>query len=643
MTKKLVWFRLALCAIIAFASHIVIFDTLAPFGLIIYGAIYKKGKFAKLVALCVTVGVLSTSLGIAATKYIVALVLYMVIREVIEYAGVTISQKDSLEPLALSTALMISGTIYIFALGFNLYDSLMLPLECVLIGFGSYALRNFREMTLLLWNGKKCNFKEEWAKIFNNIGVVQSGEGLPIVESISNKVCRRCARNDECWQKNYNSTFDALSKLLPVYEEFGEAVYEDFPDYFTKSCIRFTKLKEALNDEYKKRRANRPIVVRNTIPTRTAASGRFGNKVSYNQLADSFDTATNTSSYITKISDSRTVSENIARLGHISAANDNNSNIGVISNFGSLARKADCDVEFNPALDAELSGELIVSGVRHSSVVVVQNSQEQYEVNITLRSNNLASVDSVMAVVNQVLKRPFELASDTLDSLGRHKLRLVECPRLKVEVTGQSMRAQSQDVCGDTFSFRYMDDGKYIIAISDGMGIGECANKYSNATVDLAQRFLKAGIDRLKTMELVNSVLMLKEREDAYATADVLVIDLFNGRAEFIKTGANTSYIVRQRENVVEQIPSTSLPVGILGDADIETRTTYVDDGDYVIMVSDGAENPQTPWIAGYLSSLDLNGMTPQNMMNDILQQAEVYNESVDDVTVVVAKVKDEG
>jgi stage II sporulation protein E len=121
------------------------------------------------------------------------------------------------------------------------------------------------------------------------------------------------------------------------------------------------------------------------------------------------------------------------------------------------------------------------------------------------------------------------------------------------------------------------------------------------------------------------------------------VIDTYSGEAEFLKIGAAPSFIKRVRE--VMTIKSSSLPIGILQQIEIQPIKEMVVEGDFIIMVSDGiVDVPQSSldkenWLANFLR----RGVNtkPQALAEQILAQALLMsgNRVHDDMTVMVAKV----
>ena len=82
-------------------------------------------------------------------------------------------------------------------------------------------------------------------------GEVQSTEENPAIvfDRAAEKVCRGCALCEICWQREYNSTFNALNDATPYLLERGRAMAKDLPAYFADRCIHLPDLLTAINGE----------------------------------------------------------------------------------------------------------------------------------------------------------------------------------------------------------------------------------------------------------------------------------------------------------------------------------------------------------------------------------------------------------
>jgi stage II sporulation protein E len=194
-------------------------------------------------------------------------------------------------------------------------------------------------------------------------------------------------------------------------------------------------------------------------------------------------------------------------------------------------------------------------------------------------------------------------------------------------------------ICGDNYSFLDLEDGKHMIALSDGMGSGEKANKESKVTINILEQLMGAGFEKDLAIKTINSILVLKSSDEIFSTMDLSMVDLYTGKVEFVKIGAASSYIKR-KNGEVEPIKSTSLPIGILNNVDIETFGYKLDEGDFVIMMSDGiSDADKEGWVLDFLKNN--KSRNPQDIADKLLDEAIVKydNEIKDDMTVLVSKM----
>lgn len=85
---------------------------------------------------------------------------------------------------------------------------------------------------------------------------------------------------------------------------------------------------------------------------------------------------------------------------------------------------------------------------------------------------------------------------------------------------------------------------------------------------------------------MANTALGQQMDEEGFATVDLALVNTVSGYADFIKSGACTTYI--KRGQTVKRILSHSLPAGILENADVEHKKEELQNGDMLIMMSDG-------------------------------------------------------
>lgn len=154
-------------------------------------------------------------------------------------------------------------------------------------------------------------------------------------------------------------------------------------------------------------------------------------------------------------------------------------------------------------------------------------------------------------------------------------------------LTGFSRAVKENEIrSGDNYAIIESEKGKLTILLSDGMGSGEKACKDSEKVLDLMENMLEAGYEMDTAVNLVNSALIAHGEEQNMSTLDICDLDLYEGTCEIRKVGAASSFI--KRGNMVEQLSSHNLPLGIFQAVETEVIHRKLVDGDYVILMSDG-------------------------------------------------------
>lgn len=192
-------------------------------------------------------------------------------------------------------------------------------------------------------------------------------------------------------------------------------------------------------------------------------------------------------------------------------------------------------------------------------------------------------------------------------------------------------------VSGDNFGCVTLSDGRVLFSLSDGAGSGEKANGESAALLELLEQFLESGLSCEHALNMINSVMSIKE-DERHATADVGIVDLYTGMCHLVKMGAAATFI--RRDHFVEVIGCSSLPLGLVERPRLEQSLRKLYDGDVVVMVTDGileaigGTNPEQS-LCEYISGW--NGSNPKHLAEDILDFCG--GDGRDDCTVLAAAI----
>ncbi len=211
-----------------------------------------------------------------------------------------------------------------------------------------------------------------------------------------------------------------------------------------------------------------------------------------------------------------------------------------------------------------------------------------------------------------------------------------------LQVGSAKITKDGSEISGDCSLQIKLADGKYLLAIADGMGSGEKARECSKVTLRLVKQMLSAGFDKEESVEMINSRMNLSSNSEIYSSLDMSILDLYVGKIEVLKSGACNTYI-KNRKNI-EKIKAESLPVGIVNNIELKSQTIDISDGDIMVMCSDGIleakDDTKKEWMEEFLRNVSTNNV--QKLADLILAEAidNSYGIAQDDMTVIVTKVK---
>lgn len=204
------------------------------------------------------------------------------------------------------------------------------------------------------------------------------------------------------------------------------------------------------------------------------------------------------------------------------------------------------------------------------------------------RHGGCVSVKNFLTAASLVLGRKLKTLADAKTFVAKDAVEFIFLEDTRFRSV-QGIAREKKDgayVSGDNFSILEMENGNFLMGLSDGMGSGSTACKESELVLDLVERFLEAGFSMETAIRMMNSAMVLKGEEDLYSTVDLCNIDLYSGQASFFKIGAAASFLKRDGE--VSYFSSNSLPVGVGNNPEIDRKEIALKNGDFVVMVTDG-------------------------------------------------------
>lgn len=440
----------------------------------------------------------------------------------------------------------------------------------------------------------------ELSKTFGEISetsiVTDKNDISTLFDRVADKICKDCSLCGYCWERNFYETYQLMFKIVETLDTKGRINQEDVPVDFINRCSRINDFIEAVNNVYELFKID--MVWKN----------RFGESRGL-------------------------VSQHLYGLSK------------VISN---LAADIDIDVKFKSEMERRLINELARNGIDVESVYITENKFGKYEIYIKHKGCGYKRncINTIAGILTNLTGR--KMAKDESNCYmdkrtGYCDVKFTEEECFNVTTGIARLPKHGSMVSGDNYSFMKAGNGKYLVALSDGMGSGQKAATQSKTAISLLEQFMDAGFDKDTAVNLINSILVLKSNEESFTTIDLTIVDLYEGEAEFLKIGAVPTFI--KREDTVETVRTVSLPAGIFSNIDTELIHKKIGSGDFVIMMTDGIidafkkEGRYEDNLVSFIQSIKT--INPQVMADTILDEAYRLSEGIpdDDMTVLVAKV----
>lgn len=443
---------------------------------------------------------------------------------------------------------------------------------------------------------------QEYASLFHDLAAACTTVKMPADETrdatltrqlaaLASRVCQPCSQRAVCWEQNFYQSYHRLEEVVAAAVLAGGALPASAAERLQQHCIHYREMVACISVAVESRRAS-SLYARQVADTKHVAAAQL-----------------------------QSLARLLAEMGH---------NLR-------LTGQSDRDKERYIAAQAAQAGCRLTS-------VRVRTARGRPRVDITVEPchGTRACANTILPLVSEVLGERLELAATCGRNVKRGPCRLCLTAAPRWEVTaGVAQRTKSgSTACGDVVSLLQLPHGQTAVVLSDGMGSGSQAAQESTAAVRMLSRCLTAGLSLSAAVKAVNA--LLQTGEENFAAVDLVVVDRYDGTAEFLKIGAPPSFIKRVREVGVVDAPH--VPLGILPQVETRSFTCRLQSGDVVAMVSDGLlMSPQRGAARQNVlvnALRRLGDLPPQQAAEKLLAQAANGGPVSDDMTVVVLQVK---
>ena len=412
-----------------------------------------------------------------------------------------------------------------------------------------------------------------------------------LVDKVACIACENCPSCETCWNNYFYNTYQTLLTLFAACEKKGQVDASDLPAVFRDYCIRQNEFTDAVNTTY---------------------SGHRERLIWKMRLAESRQIA----------------GEQMKTVADM---------------MKSLAEEINNRAGFKENLEKILFYAIRKISSETERVIVEEGETGEYQVTVLMKNceGDRELYEEVTDTVSSILGRKMKRRVQEQD--GVCKLSLCEKCNFKISAAAAMAIKDDEKISGDSYSFMELPKGGYMIALSDGMGSGKAAGEESRTVIELLEQFAESGLKMDTALKMINSVLVIGADEESFATLDMCYIDMYSGMAEFIKTGAAATFVIR--DGMAKAIRSSSLPIGMLKYFDMDKSEYKLKKNDIILMLTDGAAEVID---RDGMSDMILTELMENNKMKDPKDIADYVLESLkersgfriqDDMTVVAARV----
>ena len=310
---------------------------------------------------------------------------------------------------------------------------------------------------------------------------------------------------------------------------------------------------------------------------------------------------------------------------------------GVAEVFKTMSKDVSGELNFDVDKENEIIENLAKVQVLCTECLVC-NEGSDLTVTLTIKERDLLP-ERIVKVVSRTLKTSLQVHSTVHSTQKSYANMVLKVQNVYDFVFGCAGTTKQGSVAsGDTYSVIKLCNGQILFSICDGMGSGKNAEYVSKMSISLIENFYKAGFDSAVTLRIVNNLLS-QRGEDNFSAIDLGVVNLQNGVLNLFKLGAPCSFVKGESQTSV--LSSGALPLGIVKEVKPHTQSVVLNDGQYIILMSDGVVDSfgDNKRLCTFINNLaDTN---PQTLANEILDMAVRVSENApqDDMTVLVGRI----
>jgi sigma-B regulation protein RsbU (phosphoserine phosphatase) len=147
-------------------------------------------------------------------------------------------------------------------------------------------------------------------------------------------------------------------------------------------------------------------------------------------------------------------------------------------------------------------------------------------------------------------------------------------------------------VGGDFYDFLQLSSGEWMGVLADVSGKGISAALLSSMVLGALSMEFQSGTQPQEVLNRVNRLLCEKSLPYQFVTLFLFLLDA-QGTGRFISAGHTPTYLFRSATGTIETLASDSYFLGMFDFASYESRAFRLDQGDILVVYSDGLTDAQ--------------------------------------------------
>lgn len=416
-------------------------------------------------------------------------------------------------------------------------------------------------------------------KFSRDIASPGAGELKELCDEVFHRQCKRCGKNELCWQEDYESTNELITKLAQEIPRKGLPARNSLPVYFTERCRKIDDILWDISSEVAK------LVEDTVLRDRTELFA-----LDYQALSELLRDFSIDDGTMAPDEELRKTFASVMRGEGVQAVG-----------YGAWGNR---------------KKTMVASGVTLA----------------TIPSGGRTLRGKLEEKTGLLLTDPsFRFAGETVS------MQFESCQRLKLTTARANSVKENESISGDTAKSFPSQVGYGYSLLCDGMGSGHSAATVAGISAMFLEKLLAAGNNKAVTLKLLSNFIRGRA-EECHTTVDLLEVDLYTGAAAFVKCGACPSYVLR--DGNIYKIDVRSMPLGLTGEINAQQVSMVLRAGDIVLQVSDGVAGTleEALWLPELFASM--SGKSVQEIAGAIHSRTLTEKGKGDDITVLVTKIE---